>query len=194
MGDWGNPAHGTACLVPLGTLWYCWGPSELEDLVDEPREVCKAFSSTTSSKRERMRYWSSSITCVRYPVQQYSHSIFVSEILYLMDTCTSCAGDTGGFSEDTTVLLYITSVSITAALCEEIVGLQLIAAVALRRSPVLSNLQLSLKAEVLVPGWPSSVLSEKLSFLSLQGRPSSPIRVFLNVHLVVLQTANSCRL
>lgn len=119
MGGWGNRAHGTACCVP----WYLWGPSELEDVVDEPREACKAFSSTTSSKRERMRYWSSRITCVRHPVQHYSHQIFSSEILHLMGTCTSCAGDTGEFSEDTTVLLNITNVSMTTALCEETVGL-----------------------------------------------------------------------
>lgn len=36
-----------------------------EDLLDELWEMCKAFSSTTGSKRERVRCWSSGITFVR---------------------------------------------------------------------------------------------------------------------------------
>lgn len=89
-------------------------------MVDDPREALKAFSSTTSSKRERMRYGSSGTAFVSPPVQRYSPYIFSSEILELVGTCTSCAGDTGEFSEDTTVLLNI---SVTTALCKEIVGL-----------------------------------------------------------------------
>lgn len=44
-------------------------------------------------------------------------------MMHVIRACTFCAGDTGEFSENTTVLLNITSVSIATTLCEIIVGL-----------------------------------------------------------------------
>lgn len=83
------------------------GAPEPEDLLDEPWEMCKAFRSTTSSKRERVRSWSSGVTCVR-PLFNSIHSIHFLLTLHLMGTCTSCGGDRE-IPEDTMVLLNMTS-------------------------------------------------------------------------------------
>lgn len=51
---------------------------------------------------------------------QYWCFTISSEVLHL--TRLSCAGDTGAFTEDMTVLVNITNVSVTTAPCEEVLG------------------------------------------------------------------------
>lgn len=87
--------------------WHCvlealvlMGPSKPEYLADEP----KAFSSSTNSTRS---YWWSNCET---PCSAVLTPYLLSDVLHLTGKCLSCAGDTGGFSEDIVVFLSITNV------------------------------------------------------------------------------------
>lgn len=93
-GGWGSPAV-ALCAGSPGTD----GPFKAY-LADEP----KAFSSSTNSTRS---YWWSNCET---PCSAVLTPYLLSDVLHLTGKCLSCAGDTGGFSEDIVVFLSITNV------------------------------------------------------------------------------------